>query len=148
MSKYYNTFQGFVKAFTGAAKAGEKSNPTTIIGIAPSKNIKKFTDQKEKIINTVDKYSKDIKNPEFKMKMKEGTSKTLSNISKIYKGEPITKKVKKVEKKAMGGRIGYKDGNKGGGMSDTQVKKKYKNLGNLPESIQIKIAGKKIAKKV
>ena len=39
--------------------------------------------------------------------MKEGTSGTLSKISKIYKGEPITKKVKKVEKKAMGGRIGY-----------------------------------------
>ena len=148
MSKYYNAFQGFVKAFTGAAKPGVKGNPTTIIGVAPSKNIKKFTDQKEKIINTVDKYSKKVDTPEAKMKMKEGTSKTLSNISKIYKGEPITKKVKKVEKKAMGGRIGYKDGNKGGGMSDTQVKKKYKNLGNLPESIQIKIAGKKIAKKV
>ena len=170
--------------------------------------------------------------------MSSGVSKTLSNISKIYKGEPITKKVKKVEKKAMGGRIGLKGGGndmgsttnksinslknalanrknrkkskipskqeeqkdmalqrvkdrpynpeddfdtykkrtqamggnvytaaemkskggrigrklgggtKGGGMSDTQVKKKYKNLGNLPESIQIKIAGKKIAKKV
>ena len=239
MSKYHNAFQGFVKAFTGAAKPGVKGNPTTIIGIAPSKNIKKFTDQKEKIINTVDKYSKKVDTPEAKMKMKEGTSKTLSNISKIYKGEPITKKVKKVEKKAMGGRIGlkggsddgsnlnksinslkrimedkkfpkknkfsrrdrspmerqrvldtmkskaqamggnvrtagemsplkgesiksfkerteakvggrmgYKKGSNGGGMSDTQVKKKYKNLGNLPESIQIKIAGKKIAKKV
>ena len=233
MSKYYNAFQGFVKAFTGAAKPGVKGNPTTIIGVAPSKNIKKFTDQKEKIIKAVDKYSKKVDTPEAKMKMKEGTSKTLSNISKIYKGEPITKKVKKVEKKAMGGRIGLKGGGndmgsttnksinslknilanrknrkkskipseqeeqknmalqrvkdrpynpeddfdtykkrtqamggdvsfktggrigrklgggtKGGGMSDTQVKKKFKNLGNLPESIQIKIAGKKIAKKV
>ena len=57
---------------------------------------------------------------------------------------------KATEKKADGGRIGRKlgGGTKGGGMSDTQVKKKYKNLGNLPESIQIKIAGKKIAKKV
>jgi hypothetical protein len=128
---------------TGGSKKSE-----TISSVPISKNIKKFTDQKEKIINTVDKYSKKVDTPEAKMKMKEGTSKTLSNISKIYKGEPITKKVKKVEKKAMGGRIGYKDGNKGGGISDTQVKKKFKNLGNLPESIQIKIAGKKIAKKV
>ena len=125
---------------TGGSKKSE-----TISSVPISKNIKKFTDQKEKIINTVDKYSKKVDTPEAKMKMKEGTSKTLSNISKIYKGEPITKKV---EKKAMGGRIGYKDGNKGGGISDTQVKKKFKNLGNLPESIQIKIAGKKIAKKV
>jgi len=243
MSKYHNTFHGFVKVFTGAAKAGEKSNPTTIVGIAPSKNIKKFTDQKEKIIKTTDAYKKKVNDPEVKKKMNEGTSKTLSNISKIYKGEPITKKVKKVEKKAMGGRIGlkggsddgsnlnksinslkrimedkksslkfpkknkfsrrdrspmerqrvldtmkskaqamggnvrtagemsplkgesmksfkerseakvggrmgYKKGSNGGGTSDTQVKKKFKNLGNLPESIQIKIAGKKIAKKV
>ena len=49
---------------------------------------------------------------------------------------------------AKGGRAAYKSGSNGGGMSDTQVKKKFKNLGNLPESIQIKIAGKKIAKKV
>ena len=144
-NKYHSAFQGFVKAFTGAAKAGQKGNPTTIIGVAPSKNIKKFTEQKEKIIKTTDAYKKKVNDPEVKKSMNEGTSKTLSNISKIYKGEPITKKV---EKKAMGGRIGYKDGNKGGGISDTQVKKKFKNLGNLPESIQIKIAGKKIAKKV
>ena len=148
MSKYHNAFQGFVKAFTAAAKPGVKGNPTTIIGIAPSKNIKKFQEQKEKILKTTDEYKKKVNDPEIKKKMNEGTSQTLSNISKIYKGEPITKKVKKVEKKAMGGRIGYKDGNKGGGISDTQVKKKFKNLGNLPESIQIKIAGKKIAKKV
>ena len=247
MSKYYNAFQGFVKAFTGAAKPGVKGNPTTIIGVAPSKNIKKFTDQKEKIISSVDKNSKKVDTPEAKKEMKKGVSGTLSNISKIYKGEPITKKVKsdlgsvkkKVEKKAMGGRMGYKGGSddgsnlnksinslkrimedkkfpkknkfsrrdrspmerqrvldtmkskaqamggnvrtagemsplkgesmksfkerteakvggrmgykkgsNGGGMSDTQVKKKFKNLGNLPESIQIKIAGKKVAKKV
>ena len=110
MSKYHNVFQGFVKAFTGAKQPGVKGSSTTIIGVAPSKNIKKFTDQKEKIIKAVDKYSKKVDTPEAKMKMKEGTSKTLSNISKIYKGEPITKKVKKVEKKAMGGRIGRKLG--------------------------------------
>ena len=110
MSKYHNAFQGFVKAFTGAAKPGVKGNPTTIIGIAPSKNIKKFTEQKEKILKTTDKYKSAVNDPEVKKKMSSGVSKTLSNISKIYKGEPITKKVKKVEKKAMGGRIGLKEG--------------------------------------
>jgi len=245
MSKYHNAFQGFVKVFTGAKQPGVKGSSTTIIGVAPSKNIKKFTEQKEKILKTTDKYKSAVNDPEVKKKMSSGVSKTLSNISKIYKGEPITKKVKKVEKKAMGGRIGLKGGGndmgsttnksinslkniledrknrkmykekfpsmvdkgeidlgekkkkniknpmaedrategkkdkykkmgfgkmmasgeikfanggrigrklgggtKGGGTSDTQVKKKFKNLGNLPESIQIKIAGKKIAKKV
>jgi len=242
MSKYY---RGLNKLFKFGKSRGEDTGKSinTIVGVAPSKNIKKFQEQKEKIINTVDKYSKKVDTPEAKMKMKEGTSKTLSNISKIYKGEPITKKVKKVEKKAMGGRIGlkggsddgsnlnksinslkrimedkksslkfpkknkfsrrdrspmerqrvldtmkskaqamggnvrtagemsplkgesiksfkerseakvggrmgYKSGSKNSNMGNTAVKKKFKNLGNLPESIQIKIAGKKIAKKV
>jgi hypothetical protein len=112
MSKYHNAFQGFVKVFTGAAKRGEKGNPTTIIGVAPSKNIKKFQNQKEKIIKMTDSYKKKVNDPEIKKSMNEGTSETLSKISKIYKGEPITKKVKKVEKKAKGGRMGLK---KGGG---------------------------------
>jgi hypothetical protein len=112
MSKYHNAFQGFVKAFTAAAKPGVKGNPTTIIGVAPSKNIKKFQEQKEKILKTTDKYKSAVNDPEVKKKMSSGVSKTLSNISKIYKGEPITKKVKKVEKKAKGGRMGLK---KGGG---------------------------------
>ena len=72
MSKYYNAFQGFVKAFTGAAKPGVKGNPTTIIGVAPSKNIKKFTDQKEKIIKMTDSYKKKVNDPEVKKKMNEG----------------------------------------------------------------------------
>ena len=55
---------------------------------------------------------------------------------------------KATEKKADGGRIGLKFGSGTKKMSNTNVKKKFKNLGNLPESIQIKIAGKKIAKKV
>ena len=112
MSKYHNAFQGFVKAFTAAAKPGVKGNPTTIIGVAPSKNIKKFQKQKEKIIKMTDKYKSAVNDPEVKKKMSSGTSETLSKISKIYKGEPITKKVKKVEKKAKGGRMGLK---KGGG---------------------------------
>jgi len=110
MSKYLKAFQGFVKVFTGAKQPGVKGSATTIIGVAPSKNIKKFQKQKEKIIKMTDEYKKKVNDPEVKKKMNEGTSKTLSNISKIYKGEPITKKVKKVEKKAMGGRIGLKGG--------------------------------------
>ena len=55
MSKYHKAFQGFVKVFTGAAKPGVKGNPTTIIGVAPSKNIKKFQEQKEKILSSYKK---------------------------------------------------------------------------------------------
>ena len=56
---------------------------------------------------------------------------------------------KATENKKDGGRMGLKFGSgTKKNMSNTNVKKKFKNLGNLPESIQIKIAGKKIAKKV
>jgi len=112
MSKYHKAFQGFVKVFTGAKQPGVKGSSTTIVGVAPSKNIKKFQKQKEKIIKMTDKYKSAVNDPEVKKKMSSGTSETLSKISKIYKGEPITKKVKKVEKKAKGGRMGLK---KGGG---------------------------------
>jgi len=139
MSKYHNAFQGFVKAFTAAAKPGVKGNPTTIIGVAPSKNIKKFQEQKEKIIKTTDAYKKKVNDPEVKKKMNETTSKTLGKISQILKG-------KKVEKKAMGGRIGRKMGG-GSDMGNTNVKKKYKGFSKLPETVQIKI-NKKLAKKV
>ncbi len=103
MSKYHNAYQGFVKLFTGAKQPGVKGSSTTIIGVAPSKNIKKFQKQKEKIIKMTDEYKKKVNDPEIKKKMNETTSKTLGNISQILKG-------KKVEKKAMGGRIGYKGG--------------------------------------
>ena len=142
MSKYHNAFQGFVKLFTGAKQPGVKGSSTTIIGVAPSKNIKKFTEQKEKILKTTDKYKSAVNDPEVKKKMSSGVSKTLSNISKIYKGEPITKKVKK----AMGGRIGRKLGG-GTDMGNTAVKKKHKGFSKLPETVQIKI-NKKLAKKV
>ena len=131
MSKYHNAFQGFVKAFTGAAKPGVKGSSTTIIGVAPSKNIKKFTEQKEKILKTTDKYKSAVNDPEVKKKMSSGVSKTLSNISKIYKGEPITKKVKKVEKKAKGGRIGLKGG--GSDMGST-TNKSINSLKNILEN--------------
>ena len=55
-------------------------------------------------------------------------------------------RIKRDEKKAMGGRIGRKMGG-GSDMSNTAVKKKNKGFSKLPESIQIKI-NKKLAKKV
>ena len=154
MSKYHNAFQGFVKAFTAAAKPGVKGNPTTIIGVAPSKNIKKFQEQKEKIIKTTDAYKKKVNDPEIKKKMNETTSKTLGKISQILKG-------KKVEKKADGGRIGRRLGG-GADMAKrkTNVQKiketfgpkknvpnKFKGFSKLPEAVQQKI-NKKLAKKV
>jgi hypothetical protein len=156
MSKYHNAFQGFVKAFTAAAKPGVKGNPTTIIGIAPSKNIKKFQEQKEKILKTTDEYKKKVNDPEIKKKMNEGTSQTLSNISKIYKGEPITKKVKK----ANGGRIGRKFGGDTMSKRKTNIQKiketfgpkknvpsNLKGFSKLPEAVQQKM-NKKLSKKV
>ena len=131
MSKYHNAFQGFVKVFTGAKQPGVKGSSTTIVGVAPSKNIKKFTDQKEKILKITDKYKSAVNDPEVKKKMSSGVSKTLSNISKIYKGEPITKKVKKVEKKAKGGRIGLKGG--GSDMGST-TNKSINSLKNFLEN--------------
>ena len=144
-NKYY---RGFNSLFKFAKKPGEKTGRSinTIVGVAPSKNIKKFQEQKEKIIKTTDAYKKKVNDPEIKKKMNEGTSETLSKISKIYKGEPITKKVKKVEKKADGGRIGRKMGG-GSDMGNTNVKKKHKGFSKLPETVQIKI-NKKLAKKV
>ena len=143
MSKYHNAFQGFVKVFTGAKQPGVKGSSTTIIGVAPSKNIKKFTDQKEKIIKMTDEYKKKVNDPEIKKKMNEGTSKTLSNISKIYKGEPITKKVKKVEKKAMGGRIGLKGGGNDMGSTTNKSINSLKNaLANRKNRKKSKIPSK------
>ena len=127
MSKYHNAFQGFVKVFTGAKQPGVKGSSTTIVGVAPSKNIKKFQEQKEKIIKMTDEYKKKVKDPEIKKSMNEGTSKTLSKISKIYKGEPITKKVKK----AKGGRIGLKGGGKDMG---SNLNKSINSLKNILEN--------------
>ena len=82
-----------------------------------------------------------------------GNVRTAGEMSPL-KGESMKSFKQRTEAK-VGGRMGYKDGTKGGrkmgggsNMSNTAIKKKFKNLGNLPETIQIKIAGKKIAKKV
>jgi len=75
---------------------------------------------------------------------KESYKRIQKDNTKVLKGM-----IDKATGKKDGGRMGLKFGSgTKKNMSDTQVKKKFKNLGNLPESIQIKIAGKKIAKKV
>ena len=127
VNKYY---RGFEKLFKFGKSAGENTGRSinTIIGVAPSKNIKKFQEQKEKILKTTDEYKKKVNDPEVKKKMSSGISKTLSDISKIYKGEPITKKVKKVEKKAMGGRIGRK---LGGGADMSKLSAKQMKIASL-----------------
>ena len=131
MSKYHNAFQGFVKAFTAAAKPGVKGSSTTIIGVAPSKNIKKYQKEKEKIIKMTDEYKKKVNDPEIKKSMNEGTSKTLGKISQILKG-------KKVEKKADGGRIGRR---LGGG---TNMAKKKTNVQKIKETFAPKSKNKNL----
>ena len=117
-NKYY---RGFNSLFKFAKKPGEKTGRSinTIVGVAPSKNIKKFQEQKEKIIKTTDAYKKKVNDPEVKKKMNETTSKTLGNISKILKGEKV--------KKAMGGRIGRKFG----GGADKQLSSKQMKIASL-----------------
>ena len=89
----------------------------------------------------------------FTFKSKKGKSESNKESYKRITGEnnKVIKKMldKATENKKDGGRMGLKFGSgTKKKMNDTNVKKKFKNLGNLPESIQIKIAGKKIAKKV
>ena len=140
----------------GLKGGGNDMGSTTNKSINSLKNIledrKNRKMYKEKFPSMVDKgeidlgekKKKNIKNPMAEDRATEGKKDK-------YKKMGFGKMMASGEIKfANGGRIGRKlgGGTKGGGTSDTQVKKKFKNLGNLPESIQIKIAGKKIAKKV
>ena len=135
MSRYVKTVN-FIKNLV----SGSKTSPT-ISSVTLSKNLAKRRADQDSIVAGVDKHLKSSDTASSKIKKK--FTKQASSIHDKY------------EKKADGGRMGYKDGTKGGrkmgggsSMSNTSVKKKFKNLGNLPETIQIKIAGKKIAKKV
>ena len=84
MSKYHNVFQGFVKAFTGAAKRGEKGSPTTIIGVKPKiGKLKKIQDSKKKITDVVDTYASGA-DDKLKKEFRKTTKKSLDRISKIY----------------------------------------------------------------
>ena len=150
------------KALKNAGKAINKTKPNV-----PDTKIEKLTrDLKigtEKLKGSTAKLKQTAFEMENNMPLtfKKSSKKSESNKEAYKRIQKDNTKVikgmidKATEKKAMGGRIGYKDGTKGGrkmgggsSMSNTAVKKKFKNLGNLPETIQIKIAGKKIAKKV
>ena len=112
--------------------------------------IQKSKAGKAKLDQTVFEMQNDMP---FTFKSKKGKSESNKESYKRITGEnnKVIKKMldKATENKKDGGRMGLKFGSgTKKKMNDTNVKKKFKNLGNLPESIQIKIAGKKIAKKV
>ena len=112
--------------------------------------IQKSKAGKAKLDQTVFEMKNDMP---FTFKSKQGKSESNKESYKRITGEnnKVIKKMldKATENKKDGGRMGLKFGSgTKKKMNDTNVKKKFKNLGNLPESIQIKIAGKKIAKKV
>ena len=145
------------KALKGAGQAINKTKtnvPTTKIQ-KKLRDLKIATQKSKGSLAKLKQTAFEIKN-DHPITFKPSSKKSESNKEAYKRIQKDNTKViksmidKATEKKADGGRIGRKlgGGTKGGGMSDTQVKKKYKNLGNLPESIQIKIAGKKIAKKV
>ena len=147
-NKYYNAFQGFVKAFTGAAKPGVKSNPTTIIGVKP--NVPKTKTEKAK------------------SKLKIATQKTKGSQAKldqaIFNLQEQNRSFKKAREKKMGGgmmgrRFGMKMGTPKPKTNVQKIKEtfapkkpgnvlsKFKGFSKLPEAVQQKI-NKKLAKKV
>ena len=164
-------FFSFVKA--GGKKFSSEAGKA-IKAIKPKQNKTKLDKANSKLAIAIqkNKASKaqlgqtifEMQNPKFKGKdftFKGNKVKSESNKESYKRIQGENTKVlkgmldKATENKKDGGRMGYKDGTKGGrkmgggsSMSNTAVKKKFKNLGNLPETIQIKIAGKKIAKKV
>ena len=153
-NKYYNAFQGFVKAFTGAAKPGVKGNPTTIIGTKPNVgNLKKNQETINKFKKTTDKYVTAAKEKGFKdlaKDLRKSGSKSLQKTDKILR-----------KNKKDGGRIGRKLGG-GANMAKkkTNIQKiketfgpkknvpgKFKGFSKLPEAVQQKM-NKKLARKV
>ena len=151
MSGYYNLGK---KLISGIGQAINKTK-TNVPKTETQKKIRDLKIATQKLKGSKAKLDQSI----FEMKtgqpftFKKSTKKSESNKEAYKRIQKDNTKViksmidKATEKKADGGRIGRKIGG-GSDLSNTNVKKKYKNLGNLPESIQIKIAGKKIAKKV
>jgi hypothetical protein len=144
------------KLMTGVGQAINKVKPkvnTTKLGKATSelnKAIQKNKASQAKLGQTVFEMKNDMP---ITFKSNRGKSETNKEAYKRIQGEntKVLKGMldKATENKKDGGRMGLKFGSgTKKKMSNTNVKKKFKNLGNLPESIQIKIAGKKIAKKV
>ena len=87
------------KKFQALAKGGKYAYEMLVPKI--SKNLKKFQENKENIIKTTDKYTKGL-TEEGKTKVRKFVGPALGKLSKITQQFP--------EKKAKGGRIGYKSG--------------------------------------
>ena len=85
--------------FTGGAQKTTGTEAVKNVPISP--NLKKFQEQKEDVIKTTDKYTKNL-TEEGKTNVRKFVAPALSKISKITQQLP--------EKKAKGGRIGYKLG--------------------------------------
>ena len=124
-NKYYNAFQGFVKAFTGAAKPGVKSNPTTIIGVKP--NVPKTKTEKAK------------------SKLKIATQKTKGSQAKldqaIFNLQEQNRSFKKAREKKMGGgmmnrRFGMKAGTPNPFKKETNVDKINKTFGSKGKNLK------------
>jgi len=176
-NRYYNTFKGFVKAFTGAAKPGEKGSPTTIIGIKPKVNKTTLDTSKSALAKQIQKTKAsaaklkqtqfEIQNPKFKGKdftFKSNNKKSESNRESYKRITGENNKViknmldKATEKKADGGRIGRKFGTPNPKKTNVQkiketfgpkknVPSKFKGFSRLPEKVQQQM-NKKLAKKV
>ena len=87
------------KKFQALAKGGKYAYEMLVPKI--SKNLKKFQENKEDIIKSTDKYTKGL-TEEGKTKVRKFVGPALGKLSKITQQFP--------EKKAKGGRIGYKSG--------------------------------------
>ena len=127
-------------------KAGKKVFDT-VKSVKPNVgNLKKNQETIKKLTDTTDKYVKKANEKGFTdlaKDLRKSGSKSLQKTDKILR-----------KNKMNGGRIGRKLGG-GADMAKRKtniqkIKETFapKKSGNLPESIQIKIAGKKIAKKV
>ena len=106
MSGRYNIVKEFIvkpvtKTIKNIVKGGkQKTTGTEAVKNVPiSPNLKKFQEQKEEVIQTTDKYTKDL-TQEGKTNVRKYVAPALSKISKLTQRLPV--------KKAKGGRIGYK----------------------------------------
>ena len=88
------------KKFQALAKGGKYAYETLVPKI--SKNLKKFQENKDDIIKSTDKYTKSAKTEENKIKLRKPVGPALGKLSKITQQFP--------EKKAKGGRAGFKKG--------------------------------------
>ena len=87
------------KKFQALTKGGKYAYEMLVPKI--SKNLKKFQENKEDIIKSTDKYTKGL-TEEGKTQVRKSVGPALGKLSKITQQFP--------EKKAKGGRIGYKSG--------------------------------------